>query len=41
MASMLDQLMSLLQSSGGLGEMSRSLGLDESDVTDERNRKDD
>jgi len=33
MAPMLDSLMGALQSSGGLGEMSRSLGLDESDVT--------
>ena len=33
MASMLDQLMGSLQSSGGIGEMSRSLGLNESDVS--------
>ncbi|MGB5160540.1 MAG: hypothetical protein WBP10_02320 [Thermoanaerobaculia bacterium] len=33
MASMLDRLMGSLQSSGGIGEMTRSLGMDESDVT--------
>lgn len=33
MASILDSLMGSLQSSGGIGQMSQSLGMDESDVT--------